>query len=198
MTFTVIGLGNPGEEYEGSRHNVGRDAVLALAKKYDAVWSADKKMKALKANAVIGGRKAVLVLPEVFMNQSGQTAALFIKSQTAAKNLVVVHDELDLPLGSLRLVFARGAGGHKGVDSIMKHIKTRDFARIRIGVAPADRHGNAKKLKDGDKVVKLVLGEFKKDEQLVVKKSVKKAVEALEVIIGESFVAAINAFNSKE
>ena len=90
------------------------------------------------------GENATLVLPETFVNLSGKAVSAFIKSPKAAKNLLVVHDDLDLPLGTVKLVFGRGSGGHKGVESIMRAVKTKDFARIRIGISGVGKKHQAK------------------------------------------------------
>ncbi len=194
----MVGLGNPGKEYEKTRHNAGRMALELLAKQdklEDFVFN--KKANALAADGVVGGEKTTLVLPETFMNASGKAVAAFVKTPKAAKGMLVVHDDLDLPVGTIKMVFARGSGGHKGVESIMRAIKTKDFARIRVGVAPAGKKNQAKKLKDEEKVIKHVIGAFKSAEEPALKKSLKKAVEAARIFAESGIEAAMMFANTK-
>ena len=151
-----------------------------------------------KANALVArGALGTLVLPETLMNLSGKAVAAFVKSPKAAKNLLVIHDDLDLPLGTIKMVFARGSGGHKGVESVMRAVKTQDFARIRIGVAPAGKKNQAKKLKDEEKVIKLVIGKWKPAEEAVVKKVLKKAAEAVRLFATSSIESATQFANTR-
>ena len=151
-----------------------------------------------KANALVArGALGTLVLPETLMNLSGKAVAAFVKSPKAAKNLLVIHDDLDLPLGTIKMVFARGSGGHKGVESVMRAVKTQDFARIRIGVAPAGNKNQAKKLKDEEKVIKLVIGKWKPAEEAVVKKVLKKAAEAVRLFATSSIESATQFANTR-
>lgn len=198
MSLVIIGLGNPGKEYEKTRHNAGRSAVELLAKQEgldDFVFNSTTN--ALTTKGVIGGENATLVLPETMMNLSGKAASAFVKSPKAAKNLLVVHDDLDLPLGTIKMVFGRGSGGHKGVESIMRAIKTKQFVRIRIGVAPAGKQHQAKKLKDEEKVIKHVIGKFKPAEEAVVKKALKKAAEAARLFASDGVDAATMFANTR-
>ncbi len=167
MTWTVVGLGNPGEEYVGTRHNVGRDLVASLLE--------SKKSP-----------KAKLVVLDSFMNHSGRAVAKIIKSQKAAKNLLVIHDDLDLPLGTLKLSFNRGAAGHRGVESIVKALKTQGFGRLRIGIA---RPQGKVKMPD------FILAKFTPAEKLKIKKVYKTATEALKVITEEDLSTAMNKYN---
>ena len=198
MSIVIVGLGNPGKEYETTRHNAGRNAVELVAKNSgcdDFVFN--KKANALVAKGSVGGENATLVLPETMMNASGKAVSAFIKTPKAAKNLLVIHDDLDLPLGTIKMVFARGSGGHKGVESVMRAIKTKDFARLRIGVAPAGKKNQAKKLKDDEKVIKLVIGKWKPSESATVKKVLKKAAEAARLFVTSGIDAATQFANTR-
>lgn len=194
----MVGLGNPGKEYEKTRHNAGRMALELLAKqdKFED-FTFNKKANALVTMGDVSGEKTTLVLPETFMNASGKAVAAFVKAPKAAKSMLVVHDDLDLPLGTIKMVFGRGSGGHKGVESIMRTIKTNDFARIRIGVAPAGKKNQAKKLKDEEKVIKHVIGKFKPAEELALKKALRKAVEAARIFVESGVEAATMFANTK-
>jgi len=198
MTLIIVGLGNPGKEYEKTRHNAGRSAVELVAKNGDFdEFIFNKTSNALVAKGAVGGENATLVLPETMMNLSGKAVAAFVKSPKAAKSLLVIHDDLDLPLGVIKMVFARGSGGHKGVESVMRALKTDAFARIRIGVAPAGKKNQAKKLKDEEKVIKLVIGKWKPAEETAVKKVLKKAAEAARLFAIEGIEAATMFANTR-
>ena len=135
--WIIAGLGNPGTEYERTRHNTGRRAALSLARHFDIVsWKEDKKLRATAARGDIEGAAARVVLPDTFMNKSGSALLPLVKNRAQAKRLIVLHDDLDLPLGAIKISFGRGAGGHRGLDSGMRALKTRDFIRIRIGISP--------------------------------------------------------------
>jgi peptidyl-tRNA hydrolase, PTH1 family len=194
MSTVIMGLGNPGKEYEKTRHNAGRSAVELVAKNEGfGNFVFNKKANALVASGVLG----TLVLPETMMNLSGEAVVAFVKSPKAAKNLLVIHDDLDLPLGTLKMVFARGSGGHKGVESVMRAVKTQDFVRIRIGVAPAGKKNQAKKLKDDDKVIKHVIGKWKPSEEAVFKKVLKKAAEAVRLYVTSGLAPATQFANTR-
>ncbi len=165
----IVGLGNPGEEYKGTRHNTGRMVVEDFAKKHEFPdWVFDKKINALKSEGKVKKEKVLLLLPETFMNNSGNAVMKVITSKKKAANLIVVHDDLDLPLGKFKISFARGSGGHKGVESVIKKIKTEKFIRIRAGTCP-------KKKPDGKELLKFLLGKFTPKELSIFKKTSKKS-----------------------
>jgi len=198
MAIVIIGLGNPGKEYEKTRHNAGRSAVELLAKQNDFdEFVFNKTSNALVSKGAIEGENTTLVLPETMMNLSGKAVVAFVKSPKAAKSLLVIHDDLDLPVGTLKMVFGRGSGGHKGVESVMRSIKTKDFARIRIGVAPAGKKNQAKKLKDEEKVIKLVIGKWKPAEEAAVKKVLKKAALAARLFATSGIESATMFANTR-
>jgi PTH1 family peptidyl-tRNA hydrolase len=198
MTLVVVGLGNPGKEYEKTRHNAGRMAVALVAKKADADdFSLNKTANALIAKGSVGGKNATLVLPETMMNLSGKSVAAFVKTPKAAKDLLVIQDDLDLPLGTIKMVAGRGSGGHKGIESIMRALKTKDFARIRIGISAAGKKNQAKKVSGEEKVIKHVIGTFKPAEEAGLKKTLKKAAEAAELFASEGIEAAMQFANTR-
>ena len=146
MAWIIAGLGNPGYEYEGTRHNTGRMAVEYFAKSAKlSEWKEDKKAKALVSRGIVGKTLTALVLPNTFMNKSGAAVAKFVKSPKAAERMAVVYDDLDLPLGEMKISFNRGSGGHKGVESLMKVLKTKKFTRVRVGVSPSTAGGALRK-----------------------------------------------------
>ena len=198
MSLVIVGLGNPGQEYEKTRHNAGRAAVELLARQGDFEdFVTNKKALALVAKGHIDSENTILVLPETMMNASGKAVAAFIKTPKAAKNLIVVQDDLDLPLGTIKMVVGRGSGGHKGVESVMRAIRTKDFARIRIGISAVGKKNQAKKIEDEEKVIKHVLGKWKPAEDALFKKSLKKAAAAAALFASEGARAATMFANTR-
>ncbi len=195
MSYVIVGLGNPGGEYENSRHNAGRMAVHTLAA--DAgfpEFSLNKVKKALVSKGSVGGEKVELVLPETFMNKSGAAVSGFVKSVKAAGQLVVAYDDLDLPLGTIRISFGRSSGGHRGVESITRAIKTKDFIRVRIGVSRATKKGAAKKV-SMDETVDFILASFKKAELEVLDDVLQRASAAMQMVVTDGIERAMNQYN---
>lgn len=206
--FYVIGLGNPGEEYEGTRHNVGRMVVQKLLKDLK-VGNPDfnKKANSQIAEGKIKKEKVLFVLPDTFMNKSGQAVSAFIKPKTgkdkSQQNLIVVHDDLDLPIGTLKISYNKGVGGHRGLDSVVKAVKTLEFVRVRVGISPMTSKGLAKKPGAGlspkaaeKAVIDFILGKFKPKELEILKKVLGRASEAAQSIITDGRAKAMNVYNS--
>ena len=185
--YIFAGLGNPGNEYNETRHNVGRELLIAAAKKFGFTsFENQPKIRALAAEGKIGKEKCLFLLPETFMNKSGAALAPALKLyKIKLKNLVVVHDDADLMLGSAKLSFAKNSGGHKGVESVMRALATKDFWRMRIGI-------QKKKRVAGED---LVLQKFRNNEETVVRKVIKKGVRAVEDIVTAGPEKAMNDFN---
>jgi PTH1 family peptidyl-tRNA hydrolase len=196
MSWIIVGLGNPGEEYEHTRHNTGRMITVSIADSFDASeWKVDKKLSADVAKGDIGGKPVKFVLPNTFMNLSGKAVKPLIGSVKAAERLIVIYDDMDLPFGSMKISFGRSSGGHNGLESIIKALKTKDFVRIRIGVAPTTPGGKLKKPSGEDAVIKFILGTFKKPEVDELKKITKRAKEAVEIIVTESKEKAMSVMH---
>lgn len=196
MQYIIVGLGNPGEEYENTRHNAGRMVVDTFRKKHNfPEWETDKNLKALVSMGKWGKDKVVLVLPNNFMNVSGKSVAPLIKNSKDAERTVVVYDDLDLPLGGMKISFNRSSGGHRGVESIIKAVKTRAFARLRIGICPITTSGKLKKPKGESELLDFIVGPFKKAEMDEMKKVTKKGAEALVLILGEGREIATGKVN---
>lgn len=176
MGYVVVGLGNPGEAYARTRHNAGRIVVSLLAEGF----AEHKKAKATVAKGALADAPAVFVLPDTFMNRSGAAVAPFVKSVPAARRLAVVYDDLDLPLGTLKVSFDRGSGGHKGVESIARTLKTKAFLRIRIGISPVTPSGKLKKPLGAEKVEKHIMGKFSAEEEKALKALAKKTRAVLD------------------
>ncbi len=196
MAWVIVGLGNPGEEYEGTRHNTGRMAVERFAAdNHFSEWKEDKKSKLTSSKGAIGKNLAVLVLPDTFMNKSGSAVIKFVKNVKAAERMVVVYDDLDLAVGTMKVSFDRGSGGHKGVESIMRAVKTRKFARVRIGISPTTAAGKLKKPQGEEEVATHILATFKPSEVATMNPIFKKASEAIAAIIADGTAIAMNKFN---
>lgn len=193
----IVGLGNPGEEYTNTRHNTGRIVleVIRKANKFPE-WEKDGKRGALISEGKIGKEKTMLVEPETFMNKSGISVKPFITSTKKAESLVVIHDDLDIPIGRAKMSFNKSSGGHRGVESIIKAIKTEAFIRIRVGISPSTSAGKLKKPMGEGPVEKLILGEFKKPELDVLKKVCKNAAEAVANLAEFGLGRAMSEFNS--
>ena len=196
MPYIVVGLGNPGEEYEHTRHNVGRMVLETIRKrrKFES-FEESSKLKALVSEGKIGREKVMLLMPETMMNKSGLSVKSLITSFKKAERLVVVHDDLDLPLGRFKISFDRGTGGHRGLESIRKTIKTNAYIRIRVGVSPARRGGGVKKPTTENQVIDFILGDFRKKEREIIDHIARTINEALETIIIEGRERAMNEFN---
>jgi len=196
--YVVVGLGNPGEEYENTRHNTGRLAVLHFLKKNDLPTPVfNKKYQSLVSEGKIGKEKIFSLLPETFMNKSGAAVSPAIGNKKKAENLIVVHDDLDLPLGRVKVSFNRGPAGHRGLLSIIKSLKTEAFIRIKIGISPTVAGGKMKKPIGDIKVDKHILGKFSPKEELVLKKIFKTVSDAIYTIATDGRERAMSAFNAK-
>ncbi len=183
----VVGLGNPGEEYEKTRHNTGRIIVGLIEPKISG------SNPSSKAKLTTGQVK--FLTPDTFMNKSGTAVAKLVKTKKDLENLVVIYDDIDLPLGKIKISFNRSSGGHNGVGSIIKSVKSQEFLRIRVGIAPATPSGKIKKPSGEKAVLNFLLGEFKKPELEVIKKLSKKISEAIEIIFSDGKDKAMSLFN---
>ena len=196
MAWVIVGLGNPGDEYKNTRHNAGRMAVEHFARKNSlSEWKDDSKNKMHVAKGSVDEKAVVALLPDTFMNKSGLAVAKHVKSVKAAEKLVVVYDDMDLPLGTIKLSYDRGSGGHKGLESVARMVKTTKFTRIRIGVSPTTAKGMAKKPQGEEAVLTFILAKFKPAEMDELKKIFKRTTEALDAIIAQGPMIAMNEFN---
>lgn len=187
----IVGLGNPGEKYEGTRHNLGFAVVDAFAARHEfAGWNASEKTKGEICRGAIGKEKIILLKPATFMNLSGQSVAAalsFFKIKPA--DLIIAHDEMAFPLGTVRLGKNRSSGGHNGVASVIEAVGTAAFTRVRIGISP--RNGEPVTLDS------YVLKRFPKTEIKTAEQAVIKAAEALDKLIRSGYEAAAQEINSK-
>ncbi len=199
MAHVIIGLGNPGGEYANTRHNAGRMAAELLADEEGfPEFKLKKSAQASVSDSMLGKNKTIIALPEVYMNLSGKTALALVKSKPAAKKLLLIRDDLDLPLGIIKMTgYGRGAGGHKGVESVMRALKTKDFAQIKIGISGATPKGRIKKVSGEEQVVNHVIGKFKPGEEALLKKALAKSVEAARIFVTDGIEKAMLFANTK-
>jgi peptidyl-tRNA hydrolase, PTH1 family len=186
----IVGLGNPGIEYQFTPHNLGFLAIDRIAASL-GVDVRNRQCRALTARAVIADQPVLLAKPETFMNLSGLSVRELVEEYEAKpeSDLIVIQDELDFPLGTLRVHTRRSSAGHNGIESIIGSLDTQDFLRVRIGVAP-DR-----KVSDGQSYL---LSPFRKAELQVADGVLDTVEEAVKVILKEGPAAAMNRFNRKE
>jgi PTH1 family peptidyl-tRNA hydrolase len=190
----IIGLGNPGKIYVRNRHNIGFRSVDHLAKLY-TIGTHKRQCHAQVGTGKIADIKVMLAKPATFVNQSGEAAICLLHNYDLKPNdLIVIHDDLDLPLGKLRLRPEGSAGGHKGIASIIAALGSDDFARIKVGIGrPLDRDGNA--ITDEDGIVDYVLSDFTPREDDIIKATIAQVVKAVQSILTEGITAAMNKFN---
>ncbi|MCU5706222.1 aminoacyl-tRNA hydrolase [Bacillus wiedmannii] len=183
----IVGLGNPGREYELTRHNIGFMAIDELAKRWNISLN-EQKFKGVFGAGFVNGEKVILLKPLTYMNLSGESIRpLMDYYKIDVEDFVVLYDDLDIPVGKLRLRMKGSAGGHNGVKSTISHLGTQEFQRIRMGI---DRP------KNGMKVVDYVLGRFTSEEIPDVSHSIEKAVDACEEWLNKPFLQIMNTFNS--
>jgi PTH1 family peptidyl-tRNA hydrolase len=191
----VAGLGNPGKEYEVSRHNTGFIVLdFILGNKID--WKLANGIKLLYYKDSTGGKPTEYIKPTTFMNNSGVAVKhVQEKHKTKLKDIVIIYDDLDLPLGKMKISFNRSSGGHNGLESIIKKLKSREFIRIRVGICPETPSGKLRKPKGEAAILKFLMGEYKKEEIEKLKKVSKKIKEALELIFTEGKDKAMSLYN---
>lgn len=206
--FYLVGLGNPGDEYKISRHNAGRIVLADFLRSAETVLEFNKKLNALVGKVVLGKEKIQVIFPETFMNKSGLSlkplADKIAKKKVCpagkrsvsygAEKLIVVHDDVDLPIGRIKICLGKGFGGHKGVESIIKNIKTKNFIRIRVGVSPTTPSGKLKK-PDSSKVVDFIIADFKPLELEILQNISKKISLAVKTAVLEGLEKAMNLYN---
>ncbi|MBC6309668.1 aminoacyl-tRNA hydrolase [Listeria sp. FSL L7-1582] len=181
----IVGLGNPGKKYERTRHNVGFMVVDELSFRYQTPWK-KSKFNGMTSSIVVNGEKMLLVKPLTFMNLSGECVRpLMDYYDISVDDVMIVYDDLDLPTGKIRLRQKGSAGGHNGMKSLIQHLKTQEFNRIRVGV---DRPAN------GD-IINYVLGDFPKSEQADIIDAIKKSADAVEAWSNKGFAEVMNQFN---
>lgn len=185
----IAGLGNPGAEYANTPHSIGFEVVDALAREIGASWKASSSFGGELAAGMLGGMKVVLVKPMTYMNLSGDCVAPVVKyhNAKAAEDLLVVSDDIDLPVGKMRVRKGGSAGGHNGLKSVIERTGTPDFVRLRLGVGRDSR--------ERANVIGRVLGKFSPADRRVMDEVVAQAVKAIGTIELESAETAMNRYN---
>ena len=184
----VIGLGNPGLQYERTRHNVGFRVLDKLAKKLGWKWT-ERRGRAVLASGTIGPEKVVLAKPFTFMNLSGEAVAELVRwYKVQPEDILVVYDDLDLPVGKVRLRSKGSAGGHKGLEHIIRYLHTNQIPRLRVGIGrPTNSH-----MDGADYVLSVPTG----DERILLETGEDRAVEAVQMVITQGIDAAMNLVNA--
>ncbi|NCB92262.1 MAG: aminoacyl-tRNA hydrolase [Clostridia bacterium] len=186
--FIIAGLGNPGKQYENTRHNVGFDAIDALVDEY-RILSSGKQHKAMYGKGVIEGQKVILAKPLTFMNASGESLRAMVDYYKIdpESELLVIYDDITLAPGQIRVRKKGSAGGHNGIKSIISHLGTQNFQRIRIGVG--------EKPKNWD-LADYVLGNFPKEDRALVNEAIERTVKAAALIVQGEIDEAMNQYNA--
>lgn len=185
----IVGLGNPGEGYSKTRHNIGFMAIDKLADKYNATFQLETKFKGMIASANINGKKTLLLKPMTFMNLSGESIIKVVQFyKIDIEDIIIISDDLDSHLGRVRIREKGSAGGHNGLKSVVNHLKTEDYKRIKVGI---DRHPQIP-------VIDWVLKKFTNDELASLEPSFDNVVQALEAFVDDvSFGKISSLYSSK-
>lgn len=190
--YTIIGLRNPGDAYEGTRHNAGAIAVAFFGEQYHLPsFVSSGKFVGEISEGVIEGKSVRALLPNTFMNQSG---SVIKKAELMPEEVVLVYDDIDLPIGSFKISHERGSGGHNGVKSIIDALGTTAFTRVRIGISPKTLFGTMRK-PESRKVADFVLGTFSSRERAKLESMLPKIAEAIQTIVTKSYTEAMNKYN---
>jgi len=190
----IVGLGNPGKAYAHNRHNIGFRCINHLARLH-SISIKGHQCQSQVGTGKIAGVEVLLAKPKTFVNLSGEAVGrLMRKYSIPVNNLIVIYDDLDLPLGKLRLRPSGSAGGHKGINSIISALGSEDFPRIKVGIGrPTTEDGAA--ITDEDVIVGHVLNDFTPQEDAAIQPAIATAAEAIHCILTEGIVAAMNKFN---
>jgi PTH1 family peptidyl-tRNA hydrolase len=189
----IVGLGNPGNKYKNNRHNIGFRCIDYMAEKFSI--PVNKRLcQSDTGRGLIADQEVLLVKPRTFVNLSGNAVAcLMDKFHADPDELLVIHDDLDLPTGRLRLRMGGRSGGHRGIKSIINCIGSQDFYRIRIGISRPEN--TTSRLKDEEDIIDYVLGDFPSNEADLIQPALNGAAEAISCILAEGMTAAMNRFN---
>lgn len=184
--FIIVGLGNPTREYAATRHNIGFDAITRLSDDYDIPLDM-KKHKALCGKGHIAGQRVILAQPQTYMNLSGESVReLMDYYKVSPEEILIIYDDISLDVGKLRIRAKGSAGGHNGIKSIISHMGTQEFPRIRVGVGDKPK---------GWDLADYVLGRFPAEEEPVIREALENVSKACEVWISEGIERAMNQFN---
>lgn len=187
--YIIVGLGNPTREYQNTRHNIGFDVIDMIADKYN-ISVMEKKHKALIGKGIFEGEKVILAKPLTYMNLSGESVRELVDYYKIdeTEELIVIHDDISLDVGQLRIRKKGSAGGHNGIKNIIQHLGGDVFKRVKIGVGEKPR---------GYDLADYVLGHFSKEERKIMDGSAERTAEAVKMMISEGVDAAMNLYNKK-
>ncbi len=190
----IVGLGNPGRIYANNRHNIGFACLNYFARKQGIRFD-KKQCRARTGTGEVEGSKVVLAKPQTYMNLSGQAVSRLVnKFNIKLSDLIVIYDDLDLPLGKVRTRLGGSSAGHKGVESIITELGSQDFIRIRVGISRPEPTEDASQISESD-IVRYVLSDFTPDEKQTIKPSIDKVSEAIFCLLTEGLMAAMNKYN---
>ena len=183
----IVGLGNPGEKYKNTRHNVGQEVLEALSARYGETFKKSKELS-LCSEVRIDSRKVALAIPQTFMNESGLAVQKLARRYNISNpaDLLIIHDELDLPPGSMKIKLGGGLAGHNGLKSIEQHLHTKDFGRLRIGIG---------KPENSEQIRNFVLKRPSKQDQEKINHCLDKSIEAIESLLSHGYEKTMNKFN---
>ncbi len=193
--YYIVGLGNPGAEYTNTRHNVGWLVLKQFIKnKSFREPHQSSRYSGSVSNGVLDNTEVAILFPDTFMNHSGSSVAKLVPKSDTEK-LIVICDDVDLPIGEVKVSYGKSDGGHKGVKSIITHLTTKDFIRLRIGISPTSFWTGKMKRPQGDRLSTHVLGNFNRGELKKLAEIAKKIEAIITVIIKEGKESAMNRFN---
>jgi len=190
----IVGLGNPGRGYIDNRHNIGFMCLNHFARTQGIRFD-KKQSKARIGSGEVAGNKVILAKPQTYMNLSGESVSRLVKKfDISLDDLLVIHDDLDLPLGKIRIRYGGSAGGHKGIDSIIASLDSEGFPRLRVGIGRPDITESPRRTGE-DEIISYVLGNFIPEEKEIVARVIPLVSEAILCLLTEDLTAAMNKYN---
>ncbi|WP_404790003.1 aminoacyl-tRNA hydrolase [Altericista sp. CCNU0014] len=188
----IVGLGNPGAKYDRTRHNVGFDAIDRLAKRWQIPLAEQRRFHGELGEGMVAGQRMRLLKPNTFMNKSGQSVrAVLDWYKLLPQQVLVLYDDMDLPVGKLRIRLSGSAGGHNGMKSLIAHLGTQDFPRLRIGISKAAEAGAAKD------TISHVLGKFTPEELQILPEVLDMAADAVELALRQGMEKSMSLYNGR-
>jgi PTH1 family peptidyl-tRNA hydrolase len=186
----IVGLGNPGRGYANNRHNIGFMCLNHFARSHGIKFD-KKQAQARTGSGEIAGSNIILAKPQTYMNLSGQSVILLVKKfKIDPEELIIIHDDLDLPLGTIRIRHGSSSGGHKGINSIISHLGSQDFYRIRIGIGRPDISEISE-----DDIASFVLSDFSPEEKRIIDQVISSTGEAILCLLTDGLITAMNRYN---
>jgi PTH1 family peptidyl-tRNA hydrolase len=186
----IVGLGNPGRSYANNRHNIGFSCINHLARSQGIKFDR-KQALARTGRGKVAGSEVVLAKPQTYMNQSGESVSRLVKKfKVGLDGLIVIHDDLDLPLAKIRISHGSSSGGHKGINSIIQELGSRDFIRIRIGIGRPDKAEASE-----EEIIAYVLSDFTPEQRKAISPVIPRVTEAILCLLTEGLTTAMNKFN---